>query len=96
MNWFDEGVLAAQACDLDNDKMIPDCPWPIYAPEGAKWFRGWNSVSVLVAKGREERIRLRPSEGRYRLKVGHLFSPSDADLDRADGLMRKKEIPKIV
>lgn len=50
-NWFEDGKDAAidflELLELHNqkDQPIPECPWPIYAPEGIKWIQGWNSVA---------------------------------------------------
>lgn len=52
MDWFNEGreaaeLFLAQAVDsvIDDQPDEPECPWPIYAPEGAEWLKGWNSVA---------------------------------------------------
>ncbi len=92
MNWFKEGVEAANRFDRQNvadpDKEIPrpECPWPIYAPEGVQWMRGWNSVSQITAEGFEERVTLRPCQEGYPAEFGHLFYPSEEELSIAESL----------
>lgn len=58
MNWFEEGKEAAHdhlryLRSLDDEEMdapdsAPECPWPIYAPEGAAWIRGWNAFAAAA------------------------------------------------
>lgn len=51
INWFEVGKGAAEEYVTriviqPKDDAFPDCPWPIYAPEGIQWLRGWNSVAM--------------------------------------------------
>lgn len=88
MNWFDEGVLAAQCymgetlAEPDAEIPEPKCPWPIYTPEGIEWLRGWNSISDHTSGGVHQDIVLQRPVGH-----GSLFAPTDADLDRAEALL---------
>ena len=46
--WFKEGKWAAIQheidCESGMEEFFPECPWPIYSPEGSAWLRGWNSA----------------------------------------------------
>lgn len=49
MNWFEEGkemaVMYVSELSINEHADQPECPWPIYAPEGIEWMRGWNSIA---------------------------------------------------
>lgn len=97
MDWFKEGVEAANRFDLNHSyhtKSIPrpECPWPIYTPEGIQWMRGWNSVYLLTRDSDseiedEEVLHMRPSEEGCRANIGQLFYPSDEELSIAESLV---------
>lgn len=88
-NWFEEGAKAAHhykqelICWNKGGRMIfePDCPWPIYSPEGTAWLRGWNSVSLLGDEENPNNPEMRP------MNKGHRFYPSDCEIERAEALL---------
>lgn len=83
MNWINEGKEAAERyifeC-MDDEEDVqsltpsePECPWPIYTPEGADWLKGWNSlVDEQQGTAAEEYIVRRPQG------AGWMFEPEAA------------------
>jgi hypothetical protein len=56
MRWFKEGREACRQFDMRclvegfDEDYIPECPWPIYSPEGIAWLRGWNSETEKLVR----------------------------------------------
>lgn len=81
MDWFQEGKEVAEiyfdeanaAESLEDHPNEPECPWPVHTPEGADWFRGWNSVTNEQGEIGRELIGRRPQGS------GWMFEPSDME-----------------
>lgn len=53
IDWPEEGKDAAISHLHEVETVVveefpdePECPWPIYSPEGIQWLQGWNSIAV--------------------------------------------------